>query len=112
MIPLPGYYWPPGADRGSSADALKIAFEAIGYQVCAGGDLEPGYEKVALYIDDDGFWQHAAKQESNGEWSSKLGNEEDIRHVHPHCFGDSLYGHVVYFMRRPVSGGHEHGHQE
>lgn len=103
MIPLPGYYWPPGADRGEGEDSLKTAFEAIGYEACVGGDLEAGYEKVALYINELGFWTHAAKQESNGEWSSKLGNEEDIRHPHPHCFGGSAYGNVVYFMRRAVS---------
>ena len=99
MIPIPGYYWPPNARRDRHPDALKSAFEEIGYEMCTGHDYEEGFEKVALYVDNNGYWSHAAKQEENGEWSCKLGREEDIRYKNPHCFGDS-YGHIAYFMRR------------
>src|SRR5262245_42939668 len=69
MIPLPGYYWPPGASRGRDPDSLRSAFEAINYELCdTGWGLEPGYEKVALYVNGHGRWTHAAHQESNGEW--------------------------------------------
>jgi hypothetical protein len=100
-IPNPGYYWPPGARRDQHPDALKSAFEQIGYELCVGGEFEDDYEKVALYVDSNGYWSHAAKQEENGEWSCKLGDEEDIRHKTPHCFSGSIYGEVVYFMKRP-----------
>ncbi len=99
-IPLPGYYWPPNARRDAHPDALRSAFEAIGYEVCERDNLEDGYEKVALYVDANGSW--AAKQEANGEWSCKLGNEEDVRYKTPHSFGDSIYGHVAYFMKRQI----------
>jgi hypothetical protein len=83
---------------------LRSAFEAIGYEVCHGASindaLEPGFDKVALYVDDDGMWSHAAKQLPSGEWSSKLGLEEDIAHKTAHCFGGSIYGNVAYVMRR------------
>jgi hypothetical protein len=105
MIPFPGYYWPPNADRGREPDALKSVFESIGYEVCENGDLEEGYEKVALYVSsENGRWTHAARQQQNGEWTSKLGNEQDIRHRSPHCFGGSDYGDVVYFMKRIRAG--------
>ncbi len=107
--PDPFYYWPPNAKRGRDPDSLKSAFEAIGYEQCIGGELEPGYEKVALYVDNQGLWQHAAKQEPNGEWSSKLGNWEDIRHRSPHCFGGSDYGVVIYFMKRRIVGVQDEG---
>jgi hypothetical protein len=101
MIPIPGYYWPPNARRDPHPDALKNVFEGIGYKVCTTGDQEIGFEKVALYVDNNGSWSHAAKQEANGEWSCKLGNEEDVRHKSPHCFGD-FYGQVSYFMKRRI----------
>lgn len=110
-IPLPGYYWPPTADRGEGADSLRSCFEAVGYELCENGDHETGYHKVALYIDDDGFWAHAAKQ-IGVEWASKLGSEEDIRHATPHCFGGSIYGNVVYFMRKPLEGNENVEEQE
>lgn len=104
MVPFPGYYWPDGADRGDGPDSLRSAFEKIGYEICTSQDLEPGYDKVALYIDDDGFWTHAAKQREGGDWSSKLGNSEDIAHQTPHCFGGSIYGNVCYYMKRRKAG--------
>lgn len=102
-LPLPGYYWPATASKGYGIESLKSAFEAIGYEICGNGDVEDGFEKVALYVDEHGFWTHAAKQEPSGEWSSKLGNSEDIRHRTPHCFGGSIYGNVMHFMKRPTN---------
>lgn len=102
MIPLPGYYWPPNARRDNHPDALRSAFESIGYEVCASAEWEDGYEKVVLYVDRKGAWSHAAKQERNGEWSSKLGGEEDVTHKTAHCFGASIYGQVAYYMKRPL----------
>lgn len=101
-FPVPGYYWPPGAMEGDHPEALASAFAAIGYERCQGGELEVGYEKVALYVDSSGEWQHAALQLPNGKWSSKLGHWEDVMHASPHCFGDSIYGNVIYFMRRAI----------
>jgi hypothetical protein len=102
VMPLPGYYWPKDASRGRHPDDLRSAFEAIGYDICESFDLEDGFEKVALYVNQHGKWTHAARQESNGDWASKLGDEEDIRHRSPHCFAGSMYGDVIYVMRRPV----------
>ena len=48
----PGYYWPADALRNegnNDINALKPAFAAIGYAECENGDLEPGFQKVALY---------------------------------------------------------------
>ena len=51
MLPDPGYYWPQGAmkdDDNDDIDALRRAFAQIGFEACDNGDLEPGYQKVAL----------------------------------------------------------------
>lgn len=106
-LPLPGYYWPPGAIRSQGIEALVSAFECIGYERCAGVHLEDGFDKVALYVDQQGFWTHAAKQEGDGVWSSKIGDCEDIRHRTPHAVCGALYGQVMYYMRRIKRGQHE-----
>lgn len=102
MLPAPGYYWPPGAieEENDHIDALKRAFAQIGFVECTHGHLEAGYQKVALYAIEEGDWLHAAIQEPNGEWSSKLGSGYDIRHKTPHCVEGPTYGTVMGFMRR------------
>ena len=101
MLPAPGYYWPPGArqDDGESIEALKQVFAQLGYEPCDNGELEPGYRKVALYALNADDWLHAAVQELNGEWSSKLGNSYDIRHKSP----ESIEGPTC-FMRKRIAG--------
>lgn len=99
-MPLPGYFWPEGASRGYSPDDLRSCFEAVGFEVCVSGDPEPGFEKVALYVGSDGEWSHAARLQEDGGWTSKLGENHDVRHTSAHCFGDSTYGQVSHFMRR------------
>lgn len=100
MLPVPGYYWPPGAKRGKYVDALISAFESIGFEQCTNGDLESGYQKVVLYADADGAWTHAAKQLPDGAWSSKIGSCEDIRHLTPYALCSCDYGSVWHYMRR------------
>ena len=106
-LPCPGYYWPPEAVKGDGIEALVSVFETLGYELCAGDHLEDGYQKVALYVDQQGYWSHAARQEEDGAWSSKLGDYEDIRHRTPHALSSPDYGQVMYYMRRPKRGLHE-----
>jgi hypothetical protein len=89
-----GYFWPDGAKEGPTLDALRSAFEQLGYALCDSDALESEYEKVALYVDDDGLWTHAAKQCEDGQWASKLGNLEDIIHRTPQAVSgpDPLMG--------------------
>lgn len=98
---LPPYHW-PGAIVSEYIEGLESVFASLGYFRCQGGDLEPGYQKVALYVDSAGKWQHAARQSEDGEWESKLGPWEDIRHRTPNAFGGSEYGNVMYYMKRAL----------
>jgi hypothetical protein len=97
-----GYYWPEGAKEGHTLDALISAFEQLEYSPCDSDAIESEYEKVALYVDNDGLWTHAAKQCEDGQWTSKLGNLEDIVHRTPHALSgpDPAYGQLACFMRR------------
>jgi len=74
----PGIFWP--GPTGDDLAALTGLFAARGYVPCAGDELEAGYEKAALYADDQGNWTHAALQLPDGWWTSKLGPDEDILH--------------------------------
>jgi len=107
MLPEPGYYWPPGAlqdDDKDDIDALKRAFAEIGYEECENGDFEPGCKKVAFYALKKDDWLHAAVQEQNGEWSSKLGVGYDVRHKSPQCVEGPVYGKVICFMKQRIGG--------
>jgi hypothetical protein len=101
-----GYYWPEGAKEGHTLEALMSAFEQLGYAICDNDALESEYEKVALYVDKDGLWTHAAKQCEDGQWTSKLGNLEDIIHQTPQAVSgpDPAYGQVACFMKRRRAG--------
>ena len=72
----------------------------LGYTVCDTGERETGYDKVAVYA-RDGRWTHAARQLENGQWTSKLGPDEDITHPSPRNLAGELYGSVHCIMRRP-----------
>jgi hypothetical protein len=77
-----------------------MAFATLGYAVCASEGLEPGYQKVALFADEQGVPKHAAAQLTNGRWTSKLGKFEDIEHE-LHDLEGTGYGLVALIMRRP-----------
>ncbi|MGH9280946.1 MAG: DUF7689 domain-containing protein [Acidimicrobiales bacterium] len=94
-------FWPSGVTREHTLQAYQAAFETLGYSRCNTGDLEPGYEKVVLYANRMGP-QHAARQLPDGRWTSKLGEDIDIRHMSVHDVAGGLYGEPTLFLRRPI----------
>jgi hypothetical protein len=80
---------------------LQDAFRTLGYEPCEDDQLEPGFEKVALY-GDIFFYSHAARQLPDGKWTSKLGKDQDIEHDTPLDVAGGLYGEVVQIMKRPA----------
>ena len=75
------------------------AYQTLGYTPCNSAVLEVGYEKIALYVRDDGIPVHAAKQLPTGKWSSKLGSIEDIEHELEGLAGEQ-YGKVGQVLKR------------
>ncbi len=100
---LEDYYWPKGVPQEYSVEAYAKAFEALDYEACEDGGREAGFEKVALYADDEGP-THAARQLPDGHWTSKLGKLEDIEHT-LEGLSECDYGQVVMFMKR-LAGHH------
>ena len=98
--PTRGRFWPRRAPRDYSLGALKAALSSVDYAPCASGALEAGIEKVALFVGPTGEYLHAARQLEDGLWSSKIGNNEDIRHELSQLEGTE-YGTVAAFMSRP-----------
>lgn len=95
---MAGTIWPTNAPSDLSVAAYTALFQHFGYELCPGGGLEDGYEKVAIYGDDGGFC-HVARQ-SGYLWSSKLGELHDIEHSSLGALEDRHYGSVVWFLRR------------
>jgi len=96
-------YWPPGAPREETVPAFVAAFAMQGYEVCNSGQPEPGLEKIAIYaVRDSGLLAptHAARQLNNGNWTSKLGDFDDIEHAECDSLNGPIYGSVVVYMRR------------
>ena len=93
-------FWPAGAPSDLTLDSFVQAFATLGYVECASADLEPGVEKVALYIDVDGCPSHAARQLESGTWTSKVGELEDIEHPTLRALEGPVYGRVARVLKR------------
>ena len=92
-------YWPPDVERSHTLQALTAVFRTLGYVVADNPDLEPGYNKIALYADSDGY-THAARQTPDGKWRSKMGDLELIEHRTPWSLDGGRYGNAQMYMRR------------
>ena len=99
------YHWPAGLPMDNSIGSFKMFFELHGYQECSTGDLEPGFEKIALYENDEREITHAAKQLLNGAWTSKIGDWEDIEHNRLEGLegGGFAYGSVKMYLRKSTA---------
>lgn len=91
-------FWPEGARREETEEAFVVAYGTLGYRECDSADLDPDTEKVAIYS-IAGVPAHAARQLSDGLWTSKLGDLEDIRHELEELEGQ-LYGQVSRILSR------------
>ena len=98
-------YWPPQAPRMETLEAFIAAYGLIGYQPCSDAQLEAGYEKIAVYVDAAEVPTHAARQLPSGQWTSKLGEWEDIEHHALDGLYGNTYGRVGQVLRRLIEGG-------
>ena len=102
-VGLGGYYWPRHAPAVETVDSFIVAFERDGYSVCETADLEPGYEKIAIYADPSGVPTHAARQLPSGLWTSKLGSSYDIEHATLEGLEGNIYGEARAILRRRIN---------
>jgi len=97
----PDGYWPEGIQRELTLEAFIKAYQAIGYECCDNRDLELGFQKIAIYTYNDEP-QHAAIQENDGMWKSKLGDWEDINHELEGLENPQFYGSVKQILKRHI----------
>ncbi len=91
-------FWPNTIPREDTVDAFIAMFTELKYVICDNDLLENGFEKVAIYANRNTV-THAARQLSNGKWTSKLGRSHDIEHTLAGLNGPT-YGTVVQIMKR------------
>jgi hypothetical protein len=98
-------HWPQGITREETISAFVQAYETLGYKLCFDERLETGIEKIAIYgieIPGQGIEPtHAARQLENGEWTSKLGDFEDISHTTLDALNGPVYGRMICCVSRP-----------
>jgi hypothetical protein len=97
------HWWPPGTPRELTLSAFIKAFGTVGYREWKNenASLENGYEKVSIYVDQQGNPTHAARQLEGGLWASKLGRHKDVQHATISAIEGGDYGSVVKILRRP-----------
>jgi hypothetical protein len=95
-------YWPDDVPFDYAFDNYVKVFETRGYSRCQNDDLEPGFEKVAIYKGIDHSFKHVAHQLPNENWTSKLGPDEDIEHKTPYSLESIDNGFVDVILRKPT----------
>ena len=98
--PMGLYYWPPAARRETTIGAMEEMLGSFGYRPTESRRIENGVEKVAVFVKNNAV-THFAKQLSDGKWTSKLGDAEDIKHVLDALNGPQ-YGAVARIYSRPL----------
>lgn len=104
---LGGYGFPElkGVDDSIFDDSVQsyvTIFGQYGFSVCQETKPEKGFVKIVLYGNDAGKWTHVARQLDNGEWTSKMGDYEDIKHIDVDCVGGGSYGKPLIYMKKPL----------
>ena len=96
------HYWPAGAPMVESVDAFIAAYKTERFEVCADGNLEPGFEKIVIYA-RFGAPVHVARQLRDKRWTSKMGwKGQDIYHNTEFDVGGRDYGEPHTYMRRQI----------
>jgi hypothetical protein len=97
-------FWPKEVSRTETLQSFVAAYRTLGYEPCESGELEIGFEKIAIFL-RGGLPKHAARQLPDDRWTSKLGRDQDIAHD-LHGLEGNNYGRVKQFMRRQIEKAH------
>lgn len=104
---IDGITWPFGLPLNETLNNFISLYENLGYMVCSDWKYEDRFQKITIYINPTTLLvTHAARQNFNGIWTSKLGSLYDIEHTGPKSLEGIKYGIVSTFMKRPNSSYH------
>jgi len=96
-------YWPAEAPNDLSLESFVQAFATLRYAECDMAELEPGFERLAIYVDSEGYSSPASRQLASVAWTSKIGELEDIEHKAFKALAGGEYGGVAIILKRPRS---------
>lgn len=91
--------WPNGIPPNLQVGSFIMLFQSLGYQICNDGSHVVGVEKVAIFEKNNEV-THAARQNQDGSWTSKLGYDIDVQHTIDAMAG-GFYGDPVQYLERP-----------
>jgi len=91
--------WPDALPREEDFDVVVSFFKSYGYEICKASDAEKGFQKIALYVSDDGKFTHVARQLNNSAWTSKIAELEDISHQSLLALGGARCGLIGCIMK-------------
>ena len=74
----PEAYWPDAVPKTSTLDAFEAAYATLGYEKCEASELEPGFERVAVYALNGKPWQDNSLP-CTGQASSAILKTSSIR---------------------------------
>ncbi len=94
------YEWSPNLPRKNNLVVFLQFFQEHGFESCDDGELEMGFQKIALFAIDKKT-THAARQLPNGFWTSKIGGWVDVQHTLRAMEG-GMYGDVAMFLKRKI----------
>jgi hypothetical protein len=94
-------YWTPNVPREETLEAFIQLFATVGYQVCQNAENETNFQKIAIYVLKEKP-THVARQLNNGQWTSKLGSNEDIIHHTLEGLEGENYGQVSTIMKKII----------
>jgi len=104
---MDNWWWPsedgfwPVEIVDDSVQSFEHAFRVSrNYEPCRNGQLETGFQKVAVYSAGNRV-KHMARQIDNGLWTSKLGHGWDISHHTTESLICPQYGDSISYLRRP-----------
>lgn len=80
---LPGgrYYWPPNLQQQGTVECWVELFTKQGYELVENRDIEPGFQKVAIFVSTEDMSPSHVARSDGGLWKSKLGKGQDIEHI-------------------------------
>ena len=96
-----GSYWPWKQFSDSTVEGFVGVCQLHGFGPSDNEDFKPGYEKIAIFEDEEGI-SHACRTDRIGRWKSKLGVGPDIDHYTLSALKEG-YGQIVKILekRRP-----------
>lgn len=97
----PDGFWPEGVELNDTLNGFVGLFQSQGFAVCETADVEPGFDKIALYGNTvKGEFSHVARLLPTGVWISKRGELEDIGHNSLTGLVSVHYGEPVMYLKR------------